>query len=140
MGKKLKWIVFVLYLCVLLRITVFRSGWTEFQLFSGSVELVPFQSIFSYLTAEQWQYFLYLFGGNILWFVPYGMFLASWNKELGSCILLGAVFSLVIELMQFVLGTGYSETEDILLNSLGVVLGWIFQRGIGKMKRSADAR
>ena len=38
-------------------------------------------------------------------------------------ILYGFFLSLLIETMQFVFGTGVSELDDVILNTLGVYLG-----------------
>ena len=126
MAKKIWKILFVFYLCVLLRITVFRSGWTGNDFFCGSVELMPFQTIFSYLKTGEYWYFCYLFLGNVLWFIPLGTYATVKEKKLWNCALYGFALSFFIECMQFVLNTGYSEVEDLLLNTLGAVLGGIF--------------
>ncbi len=139
MRKRAAAVAFWLYLAVLLRITVFRSGWYENELFAGSVVWVPFQTIFSYLSAGQWRYFLYLFAGNILWFFPFGIYVGAKGKSAAACVLYTALLSLTIETLQFVLSTGCSETEDILLNTLGGVLGWLAYRTIRRFvgKRAA---
>ena len=135
MGKRMAAAAFWLYLAVLFRITVFRSGWYRNGLFGGSVVLLPFQTIFSYLSTGQTRYFLYLFGGNLLWFFPFGLYLAAKGKTAPACALFTALLSLTIETLQFVLGTGCSETEDVLLNTLGGILGWLAFQGIRRLGR-----
>ena len=65
---------------------------------------------------------------NVLLFIPYG-FLYSYNfRQTGTiwrCLLLGAVTSLGIELMQLVTGRGYFQIDDILTNTLGALSGGI---------------
>lgn len=140
MRKRLSAAVFWLYLAVLFRITVFRSGWYENEFFAGSVVWVPFQIIFTYLFAGYWGYFLYLFAGNILWFVPFGVYVGAKGKSAAACVLYTALLSLTIETLQFVLSTGCSETEDILLNTLGGVLGWLACRGLRRLMEKRAAR
>lgn len=135
MRKHIAAAAFWLYLAVLLRITVFRSGWYQHDFFSGSIEPIPFLTIFSYLSAGQWRYFLYLFGGNIIWFLPFGVYVAARDRGFAVTILLTALLSLTIETLQFVLGTGCTETEDILLNTLGGALGWLLFRGIKRLRK-----
>ena len=67
---------------------------------------------------------LYLFGGNIVCFIPFGMYL-QWRKQwkLKTIAVMGLFFSLFIETMQYVLGTGVSELDDLILNTLGTVIG-----------------
>lgn len=134
MGKRIAAAAFWIYLAVLLRITVFRSGWYHNEFFQGNIDLVPFQSIFSYLNTGQWRYFIYLFWGNVLWFVPFGLYLSTKGIRLLSAVLFTALLSFLIEGLQFILSTGQSETEDIILNTLGGVLGWLAWRGISKWK------
>lgn len=115
--------VFSAYLIILFRITVFRAGWLENSLFSGTVVWVPFQTIFSYLTKGEIPYFVYLFVGNIVWFVPFGMYLRQRGASVRKTILLTAALSVLIEALQFVFGTGCTELEDVLLNTAGGAIG-----------------
>ncbi len=128
MRKKVIFTIFVLYIIILLRLTVFRSSFSFSNLFKGQIDLVPFDEIFTLLISKPF-YFFYLFLGNIAWFVPFGYFL---DKQLHFSMLkilfLGFLLSLFIEVMQFVLATGYSEVEDLILNTLGAYLGWLLSR------------
>ena len=116
--------LFLIYLGVLLKITVFRSGFWTHPLYSGRIEWVPFLYLAELVRRGDWSYFIYLFGGNILWFVPFGWYFRLREKPLWMAALLGFGFSLTIELSQFVLGTGVTEVEDLILNTLGVLLGF----------------
>ena len=140
MRKRAAAAAFWLYLALLFRITVFRSGWYDNEFFSGSIEMVPFCTIFTYLSAEQWRYFLYLFAGNIIWFFPFGMYVGAKGKSAAVCVLYTALLSLTIETLQFILSTGCSETEDILLNTLGGVLSWFTYRGLRRLMEKRAAR
>ncbi len=136
MIKRREMLALTLYFLVLYRITVFRSGWFDNELFCGKVELVPFQTIFSHLTRGEWLRFLYLFGGNLAWFLPLGLFVGAKEKDWRFCLLTGFLLSFSIETMQFVFSTGYSETEDLLLNTLGALMGWLLWKGIAKLRKT----
>ncbi len=73
---------------------------------------------------------------NVLLFMPYG-FLYSWNfrqtRTVWRCLLLGAVTSFGIELMQLVTGRGYFQIDDILTNTLGALFGGILFWGVEKL-------
>ncbi len=56
----------------------------------------------------------------------------------------GFLLSLGIETMQFILGSGVSELDDLILNTLGAVLGWgfawIFHKMCKNMKSPIDKK
>lgn len=67
--------------------------------------------------------------GNIAAFMPFGFMLPLLSKKYRSFIyvtLLSILFSLVIEALQMIMKVGIFDVDDILLNSLGGVLGYAF--------------
>lgn len=85
--------------------------------------LVPFQTVLECLQ---------LFGlrgpqlvGNVLIFVPLGIAFRCFfpNHKLVVPFLMTAGTSLAVELLQFALATGCLDVDDLLLNSLGGLLG-----------------
>ncbi|MBQ8994286.1 MAG: VanZ family protein, partial [Oscillospiraceae bacterium] len=130
--KILWWITMVIYLAVLLRITVFRPGITAETLLSGSLNLVPFSEYLRFAHNGSWSVFLYYFVGNILCFLPFGALLCrkgsagKWYHVLALSVLL----SVLIEGFQFILGTGVTETDDVVLNTLGSMIGYYLVRKI----------
>ena len=123
MKKRLPLFLFLLYLAVVLRITVFRSGFGTHALFGGRLNLTFFADFLPLLRAHRRGTFVYLFFGNIFWFVPFGFFLRRRGRSLRQTLLLGFAFSLVIETLQFVFATGVSELDDLILNTAGAGLG-----------------
>ena len=70
-------------------------------------------------------HFIYLFAGNILCFLPFGAYcyrLNGSNSVLKS-VFYGFLLSAMIETLQFILGTGVSELDDLILNTFGVWIG-----------------
>ena len=122
--KKVLVFVFIAYLAALFRITVFRSRFDFSSAFlGGEVNLVPFADLLKVFAADK-RAFVYLFFGNIVWFVPFGFLLKRLTGiKAGKVILLGFFLSLFIETMQFIFGVGVFETDDLLLNTLGAALG-----------------
>lgn len=116
-------ILFIIYILILLRITVFRSGIGSHELFSREINLIPFADLF--LTQKQNPVsFIYLFFGNILWFVPFGLYMSKIkNRGLLLTVALGFCLSLFIEIMQYIFGTGVSEIDDLILNTVGALIG-----------------
>lgn len=125
--KQQKWeTLFTVYLAVLLGITVFRPwaiSWNHF--FQGSINLKPFAEYARLLRQGKLLRVLYLFLGNIAVFIPVGMYLRyrKQDMEFWRIVLYGFLLSLIIECMQFVLGTGYSELDDLVLNTAGTGIG-----------------
>ena len=125
--KRKKWEVpFIVYMALLLGITVFRPwamSWNHF--FQGSLNVKPFAEYARLLGQGELLRVLYLFLGNIVVFIPFGMYLAYRKPEIkfGRIVLYGFLLSLVIECMQYVLGTGYTELDDLILNTVGVGVG-----------------
>ena len=121
---KILWFVFIIYLAVLLRITVFRSGFSITGAFSGDeINIVPIADLIKVFLSDKC-YFVYLFFGNIIWFVPFGFLLKRLTRlSIIKIILFGFLLSLFIETMQFIFGVGVSETDDLILNTIGVIVG-----------------
>ena len=119
-------VLFLIYIVILFRITVFRSGFSLNRLMqNGNLNLTLFQEYIPLMRQGQWFRFIYLFVGNIIWFVPFGSFLMASGKvkKLWTATLCGLGLSLLIETMQYIFGTGVSELDDLVLNTSGVWAG-----------------
>ena len=64
---------------------------------------------------------------NFLIFIPLGIYLKMLNKENNKIIFTGFIFSLILELSQFVFGIGATDITDLITNTLGCVMGvWMY--------------
>ena len=66
--------------------------------------------------------------GNIVAFAPFGFFLPMlWEKgrNIVRCVLLTALFSLAVEMVQLFSKVGAFDVDDILLNAIGGFVGWL---------------
>ena len=66
--------------------------------------------------------------GNIMAFAPFGFFLPLLNKNYRKFFLItffSFVFSLTVELMQLYLKVGIFDVDDMVLNTLGGILGYL---------------
>lgn len=64
---------------------------------------------------------------NILMFIPLGFLLPlRWSnvRKLHICILIALISSLAIELTQVITQRGYGQTDDVLTNVLGAMIGF----------------
>ena len=127
--------LFIIYIGVLLRITVFRSGFGFRNLCqNGIINLTLFESYIPLIKSRDIIRIIYLFVGNIIWFVPFGFYLRRFGKrerKSWEIWLLGLLLSFIIEFLQYVFGTGISEMDDLILNSLGAWMGSV----LGKRRK-----
>ena len=136
-------VCFVLYLLLLVRLIVFKypipilrgimDEWDVDMVKRGvyTANLIPFKSIRMYIRYyERIDGFDNLFG-NILAFIPFGFLLpVSFQKlkHIGFILLHSFWFSLGIELFQLVSHFGEFDVDDLILNCLGAILGYLAYR------------
>ncbi len=103
--------------------------------------LVPFREILRFWNArEQLGFnavFLNLFG-NVLGFLPLGALLPAafpWFHHAYRTIPTGILFSLMVETLQLLTLIGRFDVDDVILNSLGVALGYICFKAANGLRR-----
>ena len=110
---------------VLCAIVFFRETGTE-----RGYNLMPFWSYWDYGGHD---YLMEMLGENILnvlLFVPIG-FLAGCGLRgmtLKKALILGGGLSVIIELLQFIFKKGFCETDDVIHNVLGCIIGYYICR------------
>jgi glycopeptide antibiotics resistance protein len=134
--------ILIVYLAALLRITVFRSSFSFENLCArGSLNFAPFADLAHTYRSAGLLRFVYLFFGNIIWFMPFGAFIPMVFPKMRSVvrvIFASFLLSLFIESMQFVFGSGVSELDDLILNAAGGAAGYgLFT--LWKKRRWGDA-
>ncbi len=122
--KKLVSAAALVWLAALFRITVFRNGCFSHGLFSGRIEWDAFAYYAELARRGNWRYFTYLFVGNLIWFAPAGLLVRLRGGKLWHAALAGLCLSVLAETGQFILGSGVSELDDLILNTCGAVLGF----------------
>ena len=106
------WIVFLFYAYLLIETVFFARDAKR------SVNLVPFDMITDKgLTLNVW--------GNILMFIPLGLYAANFLKKFNFWKALWVVIcaSLGIEVLQYIFKRGVSDIDDLLLNTIGGLNG-----------------
>lgn len=124
MIKKFMAVAFIIYIAVLFKITIFRNGFGTYELMeNGKINAVPIINLISVFKSNP-LFFIYVFVGNIIWFIPLGFFLHKLtNLKTIHIVMIGLLLSLVIETTQYVFGVGESELDDLILNTIGTSLG-----------------
>ena len=80
------------------------------------------------------------FIGNIILFIPVGVLFPLTGDE-HKCVKTGFValcFSIIIEIIQLVSHRGYFEVDDLILNTLGAVMGYGIYRVAMKLFTKND--
>mgnify|MGYP004458584977 FL=1 len=72
---------------------------------------------------------------NIALFVPIGLLLGGMGMRLKRIFLSGVVLSCVIEGSQFAFRRGLCETDDVIHNTLGCIIGYLVFLWLLKIKR-----
>ncbi len=100
--------------------------------FHRSVNLIPFKTIGWYITASNNRTLILInIAGNIIAFMPMGFLLPLVSERMikWSKVMLTALFAtLTIEIVQYVLGVGVTDIDDVILNMLGAGAGYFLSR------------
>ena len=118
--KKLRFgrLLAVGYLAALIQITVLRGGVDWPKVLEGvrtMPQLVPLKTTVGEVKAGLWPLVYHTAGKRPL-----------------RVLIIGAALSAGIEIMQFLLMTGMTDIDDVILNALGALAGWILIRCIKK--------
>ena len=116
-----KRVLLLLYMLVVIYVTMFMRA--QYQL--RGINLRPFWSYaLLYRTDIRWQIYM-----NVFLFIPFG-FILRWNYNLGVvyAVLIGVIFSGILETMQYIFGLGMCEVDDVIHNTLGTVIGYGYYR------------
>ena len=91
-------------------------------------ELRPFREYYSLFRYQNHFFWFKQIALNILLFVPLGVLLPVKDerfKKLWKTALAGLLFSSFIEITQYITGRGFTETDDVINNTLGAVVGYL---------------
>ena len=112
------------------------------EVFNCRINLIPFVYLLDY---DVRAHMIYNVFGNIMMFVPTGIVLPVLYKRLDNFFKVagtGLLISLAIEILQLPFADRTSDVDDLILNTLGVVIGYVlfvivrFAKKPGKRKAS----
>lgn len=81
--------------------------------------------------------------GNIVAFIPFGAILPVMHRKFRSFLYMTFMtleFSLVIELIQLIFKVGSFDVDDMLLNTLGGMAGYLLFYAMDKFRRVGDEK
>ena len=126
------WCMFIVYLLSLAYFLFFAEATGRtFTERTYQYNLIPFHEIRRFLTYRRQLGFAAVtlnLVGNVLAFVPFGLFLpllVRRVRSMGKTLLLGFEFSLLVEIVQLFSKVGSFDVDDILLNTTGVLIGYL---------------
>jgi len=135
-------ILFVLYLLVLIYLLFFAEQYGRAS--AGreySYNLTPFKEIRRF-----WEYRDILgpmavftnLAGNVLAFIPFGAALPVINRRMRGLFqiaILSLEFSLIVETVQLIFKVGSFDVDDMILNTLGGIIGYIIFAVCNRIRR-----
>ncbi len=125
-------ILFTIYLVILIYFLFFSEHYgrtivsTEYK-----YNLQPFKEIHRFIKYRReigFEGVVVNLLGNVLAFAPFGMvmpIISPRNRKFINILLLSFQLSLTIEIVQFFLRVGTFDVDDLLLNTVGGILGYI---------------
>ena len=151
--QKTGWVLFVLYLIALVYFMFFaesmgRTGNAEAE-YAYNLEL--FKEISRFIVYRRqlgWKAVILNLGGNVAGFMPFGFILpivSRRGRRWYNTFLLGFFLSLCIETTQLVFKVGSFDVDDLLLNTIGGILGFATYKvvqgvRIRRKRRAAENR
>lgn len=133
----LSFLLLVLYIGVVIYFVLFsdRLGRTE-GYSTYRYNLLPFEEIRRFILYRNYvsiEAFLLNLVGNLTVFFPLGFLVPIWRIKKTGCvriILYSFLFSLCIETLQLVTRVGVFDVDDLLMNTVGGVIGWLCYRAV----------
>ena len=133
-------VLFLIYLAGLCYFLFFAENYGRiFGQENYRYNLVPFREIERFWTyrSELGVHSFYNLAGNILGFVPAGFFIPIlWKNKRGFLFTVCVTFqmSLLVEILQLIFRVGSFDVDDLILNTIGGMLGYLLLTLVGKWR------
>ncbi|MFC8501324.1 VanZ family protein [Pedococcus sp. NPDC057267] len=136
-GTVVVWLVFAVYLAFLVKLLLLSREPGSIR----SLNLVPFATISIYLSTASAAAGRFALGnvlGNVAAFVPFGscLPLVQGRTRVWPNLRVVVASSVAVEIAQGLFGVGACDIDDVILNTLGGLLGTLFFTGLRVMLRS----
>lgn len=131
--RMIGWILFIIYILLLIYFLFLSEeyGRKDFAERDYQYNLVLFQEIRRFWVYRSKVGYLAAFlnlAGNVIGFIPFGFIVPVIGKKMKNGLLVsvcGFCLSLFVESMQLIFKVGSFDVDDLLLNTLGTVLGYL---------------
>ncbi len=131
--QRIMQVIFAVYILLLLRFILFKyapltSFWDAFFLRKREYNLIPLKATFEMVRGLSPIRLIENIAGNIILFVPFGVLLPLAFKVERSTIVYGCAASVLVEIIQLAFAMGAADIDDVILNTLGAVIGYVAYR------------
>ena len=130
--RMISWVLFLVYMIALSYFLFFSE---KYGRVTGTEEyrynLIPLNEIKRFIKYHEilgYKSLIINIAGNILAFAPFGFFMpivSPQDNRVLRVVVTGCCFSLLIEMLQLVFKIGIFDVDDILLNTIGVTVGYM---------------
>lgn len=145
--RKVLGILIILAVTIILFFTFVVRETMELRHFgSRGIMLIPFREFVGMFFEKNHLFYFLQILLNIILFIPFGFLLTTYlylhkkqriHTIWRPILISGFLFSLSIEIFQFITGRGYTEVDDIINNTLGAMVGyWIYRALLNRIKKS----
>jgi glycopeptide antibiotics resistance protein len=137
------WSIFLIYLTLLFKVILFKYQHSQalildqirsqFHLeviknkIAYSSNFIPCRTIFNYIfNNDNWRIGYVNIVGNIILFIPFGLIISLMRYKSNTnrrVCLYAFILSLSLELVQLLFGFGQFDIDDLILNSVGAIIG-----------------
>lgn len=144
MKKIINIVLFIMYISFLLYLTLFKN-------FLGRKEgiyamnLIPFKNIYEITLnfikgSLSLGFFIRNIFGNLLAFTPIAYFFITLLnlKDIKKLIFLTSAMIIIIEALQYILGIGVYDVDDLILNLTGTILAFLFLKNKIKLNQNQE--
>lgn len=129
--KRIRIGLFSVYIAIVLWITLIDREWGDHK-----AKLLPFWELANVIKGVERSFYIKQIVGNLTMLLPLGFMLPMLKKvTLKQVLLISMLFSISIEVVQFVTGRGLMEFDDVFNNTVGAVLGYIIYHEITHSKK-----
>lgn len=123
--------VFIIYLSCLIYLTLFAEEYGRGFVQRG-INIAPLKTVMLYLTSpyNNTNNTIMNIAGNIVAFMPMGFLLpiSTRFKNFTKVIIIVLIATICIETLQYIIGAGVADIDDVILNTLGGVMGYIIYK------------
>ena len=122
-NKIVSIILFIIYMLLLIWLIIFKTMPYLTYMPARSLNLIPFKGTAVYNGHYDYKELV----GNIIVFVPFGVFISMAVRKfnLVAAFMGGFVLSAIFETIQYVLVCGATDVTDVVMNTAGALIGAI---------------